>query len=160
MQDSNVAKTYVRPDNTAVLTCPHCRRQKVVIAEAFKGRKHKLKIKCACQSVFMVILEFRKRIRKPVNLRGTYINLSQDESTGALVIKDISVCGFAFSTFDGKKFNIGDELSIEFILDDEYNTDIRKEAVVRNIRPDAYGCEFEKHEDAFGSPLGYYIMPK
>ncbi len=157
MPDSKVAKTLIRPDNTAVLTCPHCKRQKVVMAEAFKRRKHQLKIKCACQNVFMINLEFRKRIRKRVNLRGTYINYSQKDTSGALVVRDLSVCGFSFSNFDGRTFNIGDELNVEFILDDEYNTEIKKDAVVRSVRPSAYGCEFEKFEDTFGSPLGYYI---
>ena len=128
------------------------------MVEAFKGRKLQLKVKCACQNVFMINLEFRKRIRRRVNLRGTYINLSQNDTSGALVIKDLSLTDFAFSTFDGRTFNIGDELSVEIILDDESNSVIRKDAVVRNVRPNAYGCEFEKSEDAF-SPLGYYITP-
>ena len=38
MANSEVTKkTYVRPDNTAVLTCVHCGRQKVILAESFKG---------------------------------------------------------------------------------------------------------------------------
>ena len=159
MPDSKVAITFIRPDNTVVLTCPHCERQKVVMVEAFKGRKHQINIKCACQNVFMKNLEFRKIIRRRVNLRGTYINYSQKDASGALIIKDVSVCGFSFSTFDGRTFNIGDELNVKIILDDESNTVIKKDAVVRNVRPSAYGCEFEKSEDAF-SPLGYYITPE
>jgi len=155
--DSKVAKTYVRPDNTAVLTCTHCGTQKVVMADLFMGRKHKLKVKCSCQKVFTVNLEFRNRVRKQVNLRGTYINHSQKDCSGHLIIRNISVTGLAFTTYDARDFNVGDELSVEFTLDDEYKTEFRKDVIVRAVRHKSYGCEFEKSEDTFGSPLGHYV---
>jgi len=160
MPDSIIAKTYVRPDKTAVLTCKYCGYQRVVLADLFKGRKHELKAKCICQNVFTVNLEFRKRVRKKVNLRGTYINHSQKESSGSLVIQDISVTGFglAFNRSDIKNLKAGDIVSVEFTLDDEHKTKIRKEVIIRDIRENSVGCEFKNTEDAFGSPLGYYIM--
>lgn len=157
MPESKVPKTYVRPDNTAVLTCPHCKYQKVILANKFKGHNHKLKVKCLCQNVFMVVIEFRKRVRKKTFLRGTYINHSQKDSGGYLVIENISVTGVAISNVDVNKFKVGDELSLEFALDDEYGTEIKKEAIVRSVRQSNIGCDFEKPEDDFGSKLGYYI---
>jgi hypothetical protein len=158
MPDSNVGKTYVRPDNTAVLTCVHCGRQKVILADSFKGYKHKLKVKCSCQNVFTVILEFRNRVRKRTNLRGTYINRSQEDSTGSLIVVDVSVTGLAFSSLDVKKFKVGDTLQLEFTLDDEYQTAIKKDVIVKDVRQRTVGCQFEISEDTFGSPLGYYIV--
>ena len=158
MPDSKVAKTYVRPDNTAVLTCTHCGIQKVVIADLFMGRKHKIKIKCSCQKVFIVNLEFRDRVRKKVHLRGTYINHSQKECSGHLIIQNISVTGLAFNTLDGRDFNVGDELIVELTLDDEYETEMRKEVIVMSVGPNSTRCEFVKSEDSFGSPLGHYVM--
>ena len=157
MPESKVPKTYVRPDNTAVLTCPHCKYQKVILANKFKGHNHNLKVKCRCQNVFMVFIEFRKRVRKKTFLRGTYINHSQKDSGGYLVIENISVTGVAISSVDVNKFKVGDELSLEFTLDDEYGTEIKKEAIVRSVRQSIIGCDFEKPEDDFGSKLGYYI---
>jgi hypothetical protein len=145
MPESKVPKTYVRPDNTAVLTCPHCKYQKVILANKFKGHNHKLKVKCRCQNVFKTFL------------RGTYINHSQKDSGGYLVIENISVTGVAISSVDVNKFKVGDELSLEFTLDDEYGTEIKKEAIVRSVRQSIIGCDFEKPEDDFGSKLGYYI---
>lgn len=158
MPNSNIPKTYVRPDNTAVLTCPHCTMQKVILADAFKGQKHKLKVKCSCQKVFVVNLEFRSRVRKKIYLRGTYINHSLNDSSGILFVQDISVTGLAFTRVDVKKFKAGDELTVEFALDDEYNTEISKEVIVKDVRQNSIGCEFETSEDAFGSPLGYYVI--
>jgi len=162
MQDSKVCKTFVRPDRTAVLTCPHCDHQKVILADSFMGRKHGFKAKCVCQIVFTVNLEFRKRVRKQVNLRGSYTNHSQNDRSGHLIIQDVSVSGFglAFSSSDVKNFKEGDELSVEIILDGKHRTAITKEAIVRGVRPNGIGCEFEGAEEAFGSPLGYYIMSK
>ena len=157
MPESKVPKTYVRPDNTAVLTCPHCKYQKVILANKFKGHNHKLKVKCRCQNVFMVFIEFRKRVRKKTFLRGTYINHSQKDSSGYLVIENISVTGVAISSVDVNKFKVGDELSLEFALDDEYGTEIKKEAIVRSVRQSIIGKKKKKPEDDFGSKLGYYI---
>ena len=158
MPDSKVAKTYVRPDNTAVLTCTHCGIQKVVVADLFMGRKHKIKVKCSCQKVFIVNLEFRNRVRKQVHLRGTYINHSQKDSSGHLIIQNISVTGLAFSTLDGRDFNVGDELIVELTLDDEYGTEMKKEVIVRSVGQNSTRCKFVKSEDSLGSPLGHYVM--
>jgi hypothetical protein len=158
MADSkDFKKTFVRPDNTAVLTCVHCGRQKVVMADSFKGYKHKLKVKCSCNNVFTVKLEFRNRVRKKTHLRGTYINHSQDDCDGVLTVQDLSVTGLSFTCLDVTKFKEGDELSITFTLDDEQQTEISKNVVVRNVRQRSVGCQYETAEESFGSPLGYYV---
>ena len=67
MSDTISRKIYVRPDNTAVITCPHCNRQKTVPVGSYMGSKSRVKIKCGCKNVFTVNLEFRKKktVRKP-----------------------------------------------------------------------------------------------
>jgi len=160
MTDTIFLKTYVRPDNTAVLNCPHCGRQKAILAESFKGYKHKLKVKCNCQNVFTAFLEFRERVRKKTYLKGTYINHSREDRSGDLTTQDISLTGLAFSSLDIKNFKEGDEISIEFNLEDEHQTEIKKKAVVRSVRQRVIGCEFEKTEEAIGSPLWQYINMK
>ncbi len=157
MQESEFSKTYVRPDNTAVLTCPHCGEQKVILANPFRGYKHKLKVKCYCKQTFKVFLEFRKRVRRKTHLRGTYINHSQKGPKRHLVILDISVIGLTFYCLDAPIFKVGDEVSVEFTLDDEHETEIRKDVIVRNVRPGAVGGEFEISDELAG-PLGYYAM--
>jgi hypothetical protein len=152
-------KVYVRPDGTVVLTCPHCSIQREVQAESFRGYKHKLKIKCSCKEMFMVFIEFRNRVRKKTHLRGTYINHSQDDSNGFLIIQDVSVTGLSFTSLDLKKFKVGDKLKVEFTLDDEHRTQISKGIIVRDIRKQSAGCQYEDEEEvAFGSPLGYFVM--
>jgi hypothetical protein len=159
MSKTNISKTFVRPDNTAVINCPHCGRQKTVSVDTYKGNKSTLKIKCACKQVFTVNLEFRKRIRKRTSLRGTYVNHSQQNKRGSLVIKNISVSGLEFSTLDTHNFTVDDELTVEFHLDNEQRSEIIKEVIVKGIRKNSVGCEFERSgEFAFDGPLGFYIM--
>lgn len=152
-------KSYVRPDHTAVISCPHCGRQKTIQVEAFTGSKSKIKIKCSCKNLFTVNLEFRKRVRKRTSLRGTYINHSKKNARGNIVVKNISVSGLEFSSVDIHHFEIEDELTVEFALDDEQRSDIKKDVVVKDIRNNSIGCEFERSgEFAFDGPLGFYIM--
>jgi hypothetical protein len=159
MSAAKISPTYVRPDKTAVITCPHCSRQKTLHVDSFPAHKHLLKIKCACDRIFTVHLEYRKRVRKKTNLRGTYVNHTQNESKGSLTVRDISVSGLSFTSLDHYNFNVDDELSIKFALDDEHQSEIRKEAIVRVIHKTFIGCEFEKGGDlAFDGPLGLYIM--
>ena len=134
MPELEFSKTFVRPDNTAVLICPYCTQWRTILADPFRGEKHELKVKCSCKQTFKGFLEFRKKVRTKRFLRGTYTNHSQKSSGNDIVILDISMSGMAFSSQDEPTFKIGDDLSIEFTLDDEQKTDIRIDVVVRNIR--------------------------
>lgn len=157
MQNSEFTKTFVRPNGTAVLTCPYCDRQKEIMADPFRGHKHKLKVKCFCKNPFNVFLEFRKGIRKTTHLPGTYINHSQNSSKCRIFVLDVSLIGMTFSSLDPLTINEGDELSIEFTLDDGHHTKITKDAIIRNVRSGAVGVEFEKSSGVADEPLGYYI---
>ena len=107
----------------------------------------------------MVSLEFRKRVRKKTYLRGTYTNHSKNNSSGSLVIRDISVGGLQFTSLDAQDFRVGDEMTVEFALDDEHRTEINKEVTIRDVRKNSVGCEFERSDEfAFDGPLGFYVM--
>ena len=160
MSDSIFFKTYVSPENTAVLICPHCNSQKTILVDSFKGYKHKLKIKCGCKNVFTVFLEYRDNIRRNSYLKGTYINHSQGGRRGNFTTKDISVTGLAFSCLDIKHFKEGDEISVEFTLDNTHQTEIKKKAIVKNVRQRVIGCEFKKMEDALDHILELYVNMK
>jgi hypothetical protein len=158
MADNSVVKTYVRPDNTAVLTCPHCGLQRTIDISSFKEHKSRVKVKCNCKNVYTTIIEFRQRVRKRTHLRGTYINHTQNEKRGNLVVTNISVSGLEFTSIDVPTFKVDDELTIEFTLDDEHRSEVRKHAVVRGVRTKSVGCEFPgAGEYAFDGPLGFYI---
>jgi len=158
MTDNSVVKTYIRPDNTAVLTCPHCNLQRIIDTDSFKDHKFRLKVRCSCKNVYTAIIEFRKKIRKRTHLRGTYINHSQKDKRGNLIVTNVSVSGLEFSSVDIQNFKVEDELTIQFTLDDEHRTVVRKQAIIRDIRTKSIGCEFPGSGDyAFDGDLGFYI---
>ena len=158
MPDSEVLKVFVRPDNTAVVTCRHCSRQKTISVDPFKEHMHRLQVTCECQNVYIASLEFRNRVRKKTLLQGTYTNHSRKDNVGSFSIINISVTGLGFTSQDPINFKPGDKLTLKFTLDDEQKTEISKDAVVRYIRQDLTGCEFTEREEPYGSPLGYYVM--
>jgi len=158
MQELGLSKTYVRPDNTAVLICPYCSQWKTISTDPFKGAKHKLKVKCICKQKFKSFLEFRKKVRKKNFLRGTCTNQSQKDSKSDIVILDISLLGLAFSSQDAPTFKVGDELSVKLTLNDEHRTDITREVVVRNVSQRRVGCEFTTSYEGLDGPLEFYIM--
>jgi hypothetical protein len=159
MPEAKVAKTFIRPDKTAVITCPHCGRQETLHVESFnKGHKSKLKIKCSCKNIYTANLEYRSKIRKRTQLRGTYVNHSQKDMRGKIKVINVSVSGLEFTSLDAPNFNIDDQLTLEFALNDDYRTEIKKEAYVRNVRTKSVGCEFEGSGDiAHDGELGLYI---
>jgi len=153
---SKSQKIYVRPDNTVVLTCPYCSLQREVNVALFRGKKD---LNIMCCNRFKVIIEFRKRVRKKTQLEGTYINHSQKDHEDNLTVQVLSISGLAFTCSDSHLFNMKDELTIEFILNDEHETVITKEAIVRNMRESSVGCEFTSGDElVFTGPLGYYVM--
>ena len=159
MSDANSRKVYVRPDDTAVISCPHCNCQKTVPVGSCKGSKCRVKIKCKCGDVFPVDLEFRKKVRKKVKLLGKFTNYSQKNIRGDIIVKDLSMSGVQFVTMDIEKLKIGDEITVSFKLDNAERSTIKKEVIVKNINKNNVGCEFEmSSEYAPDGPLGFYIM--
>lgn len=154
-------KSYVRPDETIAITCPYCNKQREVFASFFEG-KHKINVKCC--NHFQVLIEFRKTIRKKTNIKGTFINQSQEDHEGILIIKDLSVTGLSFTCHNFRRFKVGDEITINFMLEEERQgrterTAIQKEIIVRNVRENCVGCEFTNgFEFSSVGPLGYYVM--
>lgn len=158
MSDENLRKIFVSSDDTAVISCPHCGRQKTVPVGSYKG-KARVKIKCGCKNVFAVNLDFRKKFRKKTDLYGKFTNYSQKNCCGDIIIKNLSLDGLKFTTKDIDKSKNGDEIEVIFKLDNPDRTRIRKEAVVRNIRKNSIGCEFVKsRQPAFESSLGFYLL--
>ena len=159
MTQDKMVKAYVRPDVTAVLTCPHCGWQKVILAEAFKGYRHLLKVKCHCKERFVVFLEFRRRVRKHVRLAGSFINHTKNTRKCCFVAYDVSTIGITLATMDHTPIDVGDELSIEFNLDDGYETEIRRYVIVKNVRIGIFGGEFDPSQQmAADEVLGHYVM--
>ena len=74
-------------------------------------------------------------------------------------MKNLSLGGLEFVSMDVDKFEIDDEIAVSFKLDNEERTTIKKEVIVKDVRDNTVGCEFQKSSEfAPDKELGFYIM--
>ena len=52
---------------------------------------------------------------------------------------------------------MGDELSVEFVIDDEQKTAISCNAVVKNVSQRRIGCEFKISDEGIHGLLEFYL---
>ena len=151
-------KAFVREDGTTVLKCPFCRHARTVSVQKIKDKKKVIKVKCSCQKSYSVSLELRKLYRKTASLNGKYVNLSQNNESGMMIVKDVSMGGIGFDTVGGSSIAKGHELEVTFTLDDTHSSVIKKQLVVQIVRDKFVGCEFV-HAHEYDKVLGFYLMP-
>ena len=159
MSDTNIVKIYVGLDDTALISCPHCSRKKMMPVSSCKGKKSRIKIKCGCNNVFICELDFRKKFRKKINLPGKFTNHSRKNTRGDIIVKNLSMNGLGFTTVDINKLQKGEGITVSFKLDNANRTIIKKELIVRDIQKNTVGCEFEKScQYTLDADLGFYLM--
>ena len=96
--------------------------------------------------------------RKSTSLQGRYINLSQDNFPGLMLVKDISMGGIGFEVVGPCRIEVGNELDVTFTLDDPNSSVIKKQVVVKMVRNKFVGCEY-LHTGEYDKALGFYLMP-
>ena len=151
-------KAFVREDGTTVLKCPFCRHARTVSVEKMKNKKKVIKVKCSCQKSYSVSLELRKMYRKNASLKGSYVNLSQKNVSGIMIVKDVSMGGIGFQAVGENCIKNEDELEVTFTLDDTHSSVIKKHVVVRIVRDQFVGCEY-LHAQEYDKALGFYLLP-
>ena len=155
MEAGNV---LVNGDDAAVVSCPFCKKsKKISVAKYREQRKRILRIKCGCDKIFSLCLEYRRHPRKPVKLLGKSINLSNHRECHDIIINDISLGGVGFFPFKKHRTRKEDRLQLSFELNDFNKTSIAAHATVRTAGKDHIGCEFNATE-IFKSTLGFYLL--
>lgn len=149
-------------------------------------RSIKFKAKCACGHSDTVFLNRRDKLRKQTDFFGVYTNLSsgKEGQRGEMTVLDVSRSGLKMkishvklkvkehdvtvvtgekASFEHKikkpvdEINVGDELLVEFRLDDTKQTLIKKEVIIRWMKMPYVGVEFSSRSLYDGS-LGFYMM--
>ncbi|MBI5556164.1 MAG: PilZ domain-containing protein [Deltaproteobacteria bacterium] len=162
------AEIFVNQENMALLSCPHCGSMKHVSVEKFKNKKHSLQVKCVCTQTFNVDLNFRKRYRKQTDLAGYFCKISLVENSEALERKrpnckivNLSMGGLGFRHETQVRLEVGDELLIDFTLDDRKKSRLQRKIIVRHVGEQGYiGAEFSaSDQQLYEKTLGFYLMP-
>lgn len=154
---SDIKKVYVSEKNRVTIICPECGNVKVEDAEQFKGAEgdRNIDITCEkCNAQIAVFIDFRRYYRKSVSLQG--IIHKPDGKFCKITIENLSRSGVGFTLEDTFSVEMDEELDVQFTLDDEDKTFIRKKAVVRYIRDNVIGAEFTEFQK-FSKELGFYL---
>jgi hypothetical protein len=152
-----IVKSYVRYDDTATLVCPGCTTARNVSVGKLRHANHKIKYTCpSCQQTSEVLFDFRRHYRKPVNLTGAYEIISEGGiGFGLMHINNISRSGISFTVAGKHRIEEGQELWLEFELDDKKKTLLQREAIVKSVRQDTIGCELKAQLEE--KELGFYL---
>ena len=153
-----VKKKFYTGTGAIDISCPKCGKiRQMDISKYLKMDKAlRFKATCKCKHVFSVEIERRQHIRKQVNLKGVLIQKSQKYP---IKISDISKFGMRIITDRSLNIMEGENLVVNFVLDDQNRSEVSKEIVVRKNLGNYVGCEFLSHEhyDAFGKYLLFYF---
>jgi hypothetical protein len=150
-------KAFVREDDTVTIVCPSCKMPKDVSVTPYKDKTHFLKVRCRCETVFRVHLDFRRFYRKETDLPGIYRTLKPaGHGSGTIRIKDISQGGLGFSVDGVNTIDIGHQLLVTFELDDKRRTALRKEVIVQSVSGNLVGCRFSANQP-YEKELGFYL---
>ncbi len=157
-------KAFITRDNKVTFSCPQCKGMRTVDVTKYKALEKavKIKVRCPCGHDYPVMIERRKQFRKVVSLPGTFSRIFNDRraGNGTMVVKDVSRNGLQIRVNDSSYMKAGDILEVEFKLDDNKRSPIRKEVVIRKIVGYDLGTEFTSVDagNASDKAIGFYLM--
>ena len=154
-------KIYISSQQMATFVCPKCSRSKTVSVSKYANvdKLIKVNVKCPCGHAYTSILEKRKQYRKATSLPGSFIHFidGRPVKKGVLTVEDISANGMKLKLNAPQDFTVGDQMEVDFNLDDQNRTLINKRVIVRNINGPFIGVEFGPTE-AMEKALGFYLF--
>ncbi len=151
-------KSFVKEDDQAMIVCPECDTAKVISVTQFRHRQHLIKVKCKCNHVFKVHLEFRRHCRKPTDLGGTFELHPPAIGGGSIKVVNLSLSGACFEVRGIHDMKIGQIGSLVFTLDNRKRTILFKKILIKNVQANKIGCEFIS-DAAYEKELGFYLLP-
>lgn len=158
-----IPKLFVEKNLTTKIFCPNCKYSRSVDVSAYNklARAVKVRIKCKCGYTYVASLERRDRHRKATNLKGSYIPKLAGKKIhkGKIEVKNLSVNGILFKFIDNHKYKFkpGDELLVEFSLNEMPGSAIRKEVLIKGVNWPFISAEF-KDENLFNKELIFKIF--
>lgn len=153
-------KVFINDKNMATFICPKCEKSKTTNVSKYKQTETSVRVncKCPCGHSYSVLLERRKHTRKKISLIGTYSLVSSGDR-GQMTVIDISRTGLRIRLSVKREFELGEKLKLEFTLNDQHRSLIRREVYVRSLKDQFIGVEFcqMEHYDQLGSYLAWNV---
>ena len=156
-----VKRVPVTDSNKATFICPKCKTAKTVDVSEFidNDKIIRIKAKCSCGHGWTSVFEKRKQYRKTVNFTGTYDYIRDGKlvDRGGMTVVDLSNGGAKVKLNVERNLQVGAHLDLEFHLDDDNSTLIKKRVTIRAVNGDCLGTTFGS-PDNIGPELGFYLM--
>lgn len=148
--ENEIAKqdVLVARDGSATIKCPGCRTNMGSNVEVFRGRGKIVKIMCDCGREFTVSLDFRKANRLDVLFDGYYSKTAVNGSWGYMKVVNLSLGGVGLKIIGNHDIRKGDELQIEFTLDDFPPSVVRRRVLVKNVYAARVSSQFADIDDS------------
>lgn len=157
-------RVFATDDGVYVLQCPRCGQRESIPVDHFDHDGWILQVSCHCGCSFQIVREMRKAFRKEVQLFGSFSpgfdELNKIETTGkwnSMEVTNISKIGLNFKTPVTKLLTIGDHVQLKFNLDNSTNSLINKKAMIKSVRKNQVGCEFQNGNKS-DTTLGFYFI--
>jgi hypothetical protein len=146
-----------RSPTTCGAQCPHC-KQKLALRIADLQACNSASVTCRCGHQIRLTRERRRFERKLVRLSGVLLDQKTHKQLTTVSILNLSLGGVCFVA-DQRDIQVDQRFTICFLLDDECQTRIQEDIVVRNVTgPQYIGAEFLR-TDSHNFDLDFYLSP-
>jgi hypothetical protein len=156
-----IEKVYITSKQMATFVCPNCEKSKTVNVSQYADLDKivKVNVKCPCGHMYTTILEKRKKYRKETKLHGSYTRIvdGKEVESGLMMVRDLSTTGMKLKINGHHGCAVGDVIQVEFHLDDNQRSLIKKKVIIRNINGTEIGTGLAPTE-ALDKALGFYLF--
>ena len=135
-------KIYPHSTQRAVIVCDACQTAISVRRERV-NQTEPLRVDCSCGRLYVVEMETRQFPRKSVRLPGRYVGLDDETKAGEVVVENLSFGGMRFRLTEPQTLVRDDRLMLYLTLDDDAQTAIEHEVIVRYVSQDIVGAAFD-----------------
>jgi hypothetical protein len=149
-------KVFINSNNEGEIVCPHCKTTRVINIPIQHLPSKPIKVKCKCEYNFIIILEYRKYYRKSVIFPGKLFDVSSNKEIDDVNITSLSVTGVGFEVTSYQGVNVNDILKISFRLDENFDSTICEEIVVKRVKEHFVGAEF-CDQDKYQYELDFFM---
>lgn len=122
-------------EKKVAVTCPQCKMRRNVKAAILANASETPKARCSCGCKFRLIPDRDMSVEKGVKLSGFYtkLNMSVTKEFGLFHMYQLSLTGLTFNALSYHSIQVGEFLSISFILDNTEASEIKKTVVVKHV---------------------------
>ena len=157
-------KVFIPDNNIVTIECPSCKISKQVNVSKYIKHETQVRfnVKCSCGNTFPFLLERREFYRKGTSLKGTFVYSPKigKKEKGSMTVLDISRGGIRFKTRAATTVKKGDSIEVEFNLDNQKKSLIKKLVTVRNVKDciiNAQFCFFDSNNPG-DKDIGFYLF--